>query len=144
MANKAIQFILRIRRITLGKNKGKDMQLAVPTDRRRVDARNFFKAVAKNTTFSEREVAAVINEAVSTARDFVANGETVEFGDMGTLVPSFKSKMVEKGTPFNANVHILKPTVGIRFSRKYFELEDVSFEQVTPRVVKEPKLPPKP
>ena len=95
MANKAIQFILRIRKIALGKNKGKDMQVAVPTDRRRVDARNFFKAVAKNTTFSEREVAAVINEAVSTARDFVANGETVEFGDMGTLVPSFKSKIFQ-------------------------------------------------
>ena len=116
--------------MSVGPNKGQEMQTAVATGRHRVDFRNFCHQVAKNTTFSEQEVAAVINQAVSTARDIVANGDTVEFGDMGTLLPSFKSKAVPKDEKFNAVKHIVKPVVHLMPSKKYFELNDASFEQV--------------
>jgi len=53
----------------------------------------------------------------------------VDFGDLGSLMPSFKSKAVEQGTKFNANIHIEKPVVLLKPSRKYFMLTDVSYEQ---------------
>ena len=146
MARKALQFFLRLRKMTLGPNKGQEMLTAVPTHRERITFREFCHRTAKNTTFSEREVAAVINEAVTTAREIVTDGDTVEFGDLGTLMPSFKSKMVPKDKPFVTNAHITKPVVRLLPNRKYFELDDVSFEQVVPPAPKPPKLPktPKP
>ena len=91
------------------------MQVAVPTGRHRVDFRSFCRQVANNTTFSEQEVYAVLNQAI---------------GDMGTLMPSFKSKAVPKGEKFNVKKHIVKAVVNLIRSKKYFELNDVSFEQV--------------
>ena len=41
---------------------------------------------------------------------------------------SFKSKTVEQGTKFNANVHIEKPVVLLQPSKKYFTLTGVSYE----------------
>lgn len=130
MANKPIQFFIRLRKMTIGLLKDKVVQIAQITGRKRVDFRNFCVQVAKNTTFSPQEVGAIINLAIYTARDLVANGDTVEFGDMGTLMPSFRSKAVEQGQKFNANEHILKPTVKLILSKKYFELTGVSFERV--------------
>ena len=141
MANRPLQFIVKLRKMSVGPNKGQEMQTAVATGRHRVDFRNFCHQMAKNTTFSEQEVAAVINQAVSTARDIVANGDTVEFGDMGTLLPSFRSKTVPKGKPFHAAEHILRPVVRLLLSKKYFELKDVSFEQVKAPKPKTPKTP---
>ncbi|EFM01193.1 putative DNA-binding protein [Hoylesella marshii DSM 16973 = JCM 13450] len=141
MANKPLQFFVQTKTMNVGPNKGQEMQTAIPTGRKRVDFRNFCKQVAKNTTFSEREVAAMLNEAVSTARDIVANGDSVEFGDMGTLTPSFRSHAVPKGKPFHAAEHIVKPVVRLTLSRKYFELKDVSFEQVPAPAKKEKKKP---
>ena len=74
----------------------------------------------------------MLNLASETARDIVANGDIVEFGDMGTLTPSFKSKAVETVEQFRAQQHIEKPVVKLLASRKYFTLNDVTFEQVTP------------
>ena len=97
MANRPLQFVLRLRKLKVkGKENKVDMQVAVPTGRKRVDFRSFCKAVSNNTTFSPEEVHAVLNMSIATARNFVANGDTVEFGDMGTLLPSFKSKAVPK------------------------------------------------
>jgi histone-like DNA-binding protein len=53
----------------------------------------------------------------------------VDFGDLGSLMPSFKSMAVEKGQKFNANIYIEKPIVLLKPSRKYFMLTDVSDEQ---------------
>lgn len=83
-----------------------------------------------------QEVAAVLNLATETARDIVANGDIVDFGDLGTLKPSFKSKAVEVGTPFRAQVHIEKPVVRLVASSKYFTLTDVAYEQVTKKETK--------
>ena len=111
MANKPIQFILKEQKLNIGKQAGKTVIVACPTGRQRVDFRNFCERIAKSTTFDAQEVAAVLNLASETARDIVANGDIVEFGDLGTLTPSFKSKAVLKGEQFRAQQHIEKPVV---------------------------------
>lgn len=63
----------------------------------------------------------------------------MDFGDLGTLKPSFKSKAVEVGTPFRAQVHIEKPVVRLVASTKYFTLTDVAYEQVTKKETKKKK-----
>lgn len=68
---------------------------------------------------------AVLNYATEIARDIV------EFGDLGTLSPSFKSKVVPVGEVFNVQKHIEKPVVRLSPSRKYFTLTDVTYEQTT-------------
>ena len=86
MSNKPLQYVLRLRKLRVkgkdGKEVKEEMQVAVPTGRHRVDFRSFCKAVSNNTTFSPEEVHAVLNMSIATARNFVANGDTVEFGDM--------------------------------------------------------------
>ena len=136
IANKPLQFILTERKLNVGKAGEKTVQIAQPTGRHRVDFRNFCERVAKSTTFNPQEVAAVLNLATETARDIVANGDIVDFGDLGTLKPSFKSKAVEVGTPFRAQVHIEKPVVRLVASSKYFTLTDVAYEQVTKKETK--------
>lgn len=96
MANKPLQFVLVERKLNVGANAGKVVQIAQPTGRHRVSFRNFCERVAKSTTFNRQEVEAVLNYATEIARDIVANGDIVEFGDLGTLKPSFKSKLVPK------------------------------------------------
>lgn len=131
MANKPLQFVLKEQKLNIGKQAGKTVIVARPTGRHRVDFRNFCTRIAKSTTFNPQEVAAVLNLATEIARDIVANGDIVDFGDLGTLTPSFKSKAVEKGQLFHAQVHIEKPVVKLMPSRKYFTLTDVTYEQVS-------------
>ena len=131
MANKPIQFFLREQKLNIGKQARKTVIVARPTGRQRVDFRNFCARIAKSTTFNAQEVAAVLNLASETARDIVANG------DMGTLTPSFKSKAVERVEQFRAQQHIEKPVVKLLASAKYFTLNDVTYEQVEPKVKKE-------
>ena len=95
MSNKPIQFVLKERKLNIGKQAGKTVIVAQPTGRHRVDFRNFCARISKSTTFNPQEVAAVLNLATETAREIVANGDIVDFGDLGTLKPSFKSKAVE-------------------------------------------------
>ncbi|QUB61783.1 histidinol phosphate phosphatase [Prevotella melaninogenica] len=137
MANKPIQFFLREQKLNIGKQAGKTVIVARPTGRQRVDFRNFCARIAKSTTFNAQEVAAVLNLASETAHDIVANGDIVEFGDMGTLTPSFKSKAVERVEQFRAQQHIEKPVVKLLASAKYFTLNDVTYEQVEPKAKKE-------
>ena len=119
--------------MNVGANAGKIVQIAHPTGRHRVNFRNFCERVAKSTTFNRQEVEAVINYATEIAKDIVANGDIVEFGDLGSLTPSFKSKAVPKDEKFLVNVHIEKPVVRLNPSRKYFTLTDVTYEQVEPK-----------
>lgn len=144
MANKPLQFVIVERKLAIGKHAGKVMQIAKPTGRHRIDFRNFCERVAKSTTFNRQEVEAVLNYATEIAKDIVANGDIVDFGDLGTLMPSFKSKAVEKGQTFNANIHIEKSVVFLQPSKKYFTLTDVSYEQTTVKPKeKKPKTKPK-
>ncbi len=141
MPNKPLQFVLTERKLNIGPQAGKIVQIARPTGRHRVDFRSFCERVAKSTTFNRQEVEAVLNYAIEIARDIVANGDIVEFGDLGTLSPSFKSKAVEKGKTFRAQEHIEKPVVLLSPSRKYFTLTDVSYEQTTAKPKKDPAPP---
>ena len=104
--NKPLAYVLRERKMSIGKLKGQIVQVASPTDRRSVSFDHF--------------------------------GDMVEFGRLGKLKPSFKSKVVPKGEEFNANTHITEARVILRPNSEYFRLDDVSFERVTPRT-KKPK-----
>ena len=129
MANKPLQFVLVERKLNVGANAGKVVQIAQPMGIHRVSFRNFCERVAKSTTFNRQEMEAVLNYATEIARDIVANGDIVEFGDLGTLKPSFKTKSVPKGEIFNVQKHIEKPVVRLSPSKKYFTLTDVTYEQ---------------
>lgn len=72
MANKPLQFVLVERKLNVGANAGKVVQIAQPTGRHRVSFRNFCERVAKSTTFNRQEVEAVLNYATEIARDIVA------------------------------------------------------------------------
>ncbi|KGN79955.1 histidinol phosphate phosphatase [Porphyromonas gulae] len=131
MSNKPLQFVLVERKLNVGTNAGKVVQIAQPTGRHRVSFRSFCERVAKSTSFNRQEVEAVLNYATEIARDIVANGDIVEFGDLGTLKPSFKSKAVPKGEVFSIQKHIEKPIVRLNTSKKYFTLTDVCYERMT-------------
>ncbi len=140
MENNPIRFALYERTATLGKMKGKTVIQAKPTGRERISHRNFCEEVGRATTFTGAEVEAVLRLASEVAKKHVENGDSVDFGDIGTLRPTFKSKQIEKGTEeFNAHKHIIKPRVLLSPSRQYFELRGVSFERVEPQPKKKAK-----
>ena len=143
MANRPLAYTLTERKATIGAMAGKTVIQANPTGRKRVDHRSFCDEVARATTFTGAEVEAVLRLAAEIAKRHVENGDIVEFGDIGTLTPSFQSKLVEKGVvEFNPNIHIIKPVVRLSPSRKYFTLTGVSYERVEAPVKKTKK--PKP
>lgn len=132
MSNRPLAYVLSERKANLGKMAGKIVLQARPTGRKRVDHRSFCDEVAHATTFTGAEVEAVLRLAAEIAKRHVENGDIVDFGDIGTLSPSFQSKLVEKGKEkFNPNVHITKPIVHLAPSKKYFTLTGVSYEHVT-------------
>ena len=132
MSNRPLAYVLSERKANLGKMAGKIVIQARPTGRKRVDHRSFCDEVAHAITFTGAEVEAVLRLAAEIAKRHVENGDIVDFGDIGTLSPSFQSKLVEKGKEkFNPNVHITKPIVHLAPSKKYFTLTGVSFEHVT-------------
>ena len=131
MAGKSLSYVLVERKLNVGPKGKQIMQIAQPTKRRRVDFESFCAQVARATSFTRQEVAAVLSYSAEIARDLVASGDIVEYGDLGTLKPSFKSKAVPKGEKFKPNVHIEKAMVKLSPSPKYFTLNDVSYEQVS-------------
>ena len=125
MANRPLAYTLTERKATIGAMAGKTVLQARPTGRKRIDHRSFCDEVGHATTFTGAEVEAVLRLAAEIAKLHVENG------DIGTLTPSFQSKIVEKGkTEFNPNIHITKPVVRLSPSKKYFTLSGVSYERV--------------
>ena len=59
MAGKSLSYILVERKLNVGPKGKQIMQIAQPTNRRRVDFENFCAQVARATTFTRQEVAAV-------------------------------------------------------------------------------------
>ena len=132
MSNRPLAYVLSERKANLGKMAGKIAIQARPTGRKRVNHRSFCDEAAHATTFTGAEVEAVLRLAAEIAKRHVENGDIVDFGDIGTLSPSFQSNLVEKGKEkFNPNVHIAKPIVHLAPSKKYFTLTGVSYEHVT-------------
>ena len=131
MASRPIAYTQKGRKGIVGNLKGKIVVQAHPTGRKRVDHRSFCDEVAHATTFTGAEVEAILRLAAEIAKKYVENGDIVDFGDIGTLTPSFQSKLVEKGKEeFNPKVHITKPVVHLTPSKKYFTLTGVSYEYV--------------
>ncbi len=130
MSNKPLQYVLFEREIKVGKHKGQKMQVALPTGRKKVQFRYFCEMIARSTTFNEHEVAAIINYATEIAKHIVSNGNSVEFGDLGILSPSFKSEAVPLNETFNVRKHIKDAVISFRPSKHYFKLEDVRYEKV--------------
>ena len=97
MANRPLAYVLTERKATLGKLAGKTVIQALPTGRKRIDHRSFCDEVARATTFTGAEVEAVLRLAAEIAKRHVENGDSVDFGDIGTLTPTFSSSLVEKG-----------------------------------------------
>ena len=131
MANRPLTYSLTERKAVIGKMAGKIVLQARPTGRKRIAHRNFCNEVAYATTFTGAEVEAVLRLAAAIAKQHVENGDIVEYGDIGTLSPSFKSKIVEKGKEeFRPIIHITKPVVRLTPSKQYFTLKDVSYKRV--------------
>ena len=139
MAEKALNYTLHQRKAVAGKFKGQMVQVAFPSGRNRVNFRHFCERVAKATTFTHHEVAAVLNYATEIAKDIVSQGDMVEFGDLGVLKPSFKSQQVPVEEKFLAAKHILKPVVTPKPSKGYFALTNVEYERIEPKPKKGPK-----
>ena len=131
MANRPLTYSLTERKAVIGKMAGKIVLQARPTGRKRIAHRNFCNEVAYATTFTGAEVEAVLRLAAEIAKQHVENGDIVEYGDIGTLSPSFKSKIVEKGKEeFRPIIHITKPVVRLTPSKQYFTLKDVRYKRV--------------
>jgi predicted histone-like DNA-binding protein len=126
---KKLMYVLKEQKMTLGKLKGKTVYVARPTDRKRVSHRAFCEEVARATTFTGAEVEAVLRLAAETAKKHVESGETVDFGDIGSLTPTFKSVAVERKEDFNVQKHIVRPMVKLRPSSRYFGLSGVTYER---------------
>lgn len=144
MANKPLQFVVTERKLTVGSRKGEIVRVAHPTGRARISHRNFCEEVARATTFTGAEIEAVLRLAAEVAKKHVENGEIVDYGDMGSLTPSFKSKAVRAGEPFRAQEHIMQPVVRFLPSRRYFTLVGVTYEQVLTRNAPSKPKPTKP
>lgn len=137
MANRPITYTLLERKS--GINPKKTVFQAYPSGRKRVDHRTFCEEVGRATTFTGAEIEAVLRLAAEIAKHHVENGDIVDFGDIGTLKPSFQSKTVDKAEDFNANIHITKPVVRLTASKRYFTLNGVSYERVEAKPKKEKK-----
>ncbi len=81
-----------------------------------------------------------MNYATEIACDIVANSDIVEFGDLGTLYPSFKSKIVPQGEVFNVQKHIENRSFD-SLPRKYLTLTDVTYEQTVTKPKKGSTMP---
>lgn len=131
--NRPLNYTVRECKVSIGKFKGQYVKRAYPIFRQRVSLRTFCAEIADATTFTPGEVMGVLMRATTIAKRHVENGDNVVFGDLGTLSPSFKSQMIPAGEVFDAKKHISRPIVRLIPSRKYFVLENVSYERVNGR-----------
>lgn len=109
------------------KEKQRTVVRAIPTQRKKVSFRALCEKVAHATTYSWTEVQGILQETSGIARSLVAEGNSVEIGDFGTLIPSFTSKTAESAEAFNATTHISRARVRLSPSRKYFDLSKMEF-----------------
>ena len=119
MANRPLAYTLTERKAAIGAMAGKTVLQARPTGRKRIDHRNFCEEVARATTFTGAEVEAVLRLAAEIAKRHVENGDIVEFGDIGTLTPSFQSKR-RSSTPMSISPRLScasRPHASISHSR---------------------------
>lgn len=111
----------KIRTTNLRDKEGKKrpMQVAQATRRKRTSVEDFSRLVADTTTFSRQEVRAVIDRMAEVAIRELNRGYSVELGDFGTLIPSFRSVAVPVGEEFNPRKHIHSPRVTMRMKPNF-------------------------
>ena len=126
----ALGYMLRDVEMKIGKFAGKTVTVATARARGHVSFMRFCDMVAGHTTFNYMEVAAILNLAADTARSLVAGGESVNFGRLGSLSPTLRSKAVAKEEEFSAMTHIRGARVRLRPNRQFFRLDDVAFERI--------------
>ena len=126
---RSLLYKIRKQKMTVGKYKDKEVYTAIPTGRERVGHREFCEEVARATTFTGAEVEAALRLAAEVAKRHVENGESVDFGDIGTLTPTFRSHAVPKAEDFDPKRHITRPMVRLRASRRYFTIARASYER---------------
>ena len=126
----ALGYMLRDVEMKIGKFAGKTVTVATARARGHVSFMRFCDMVAGHTTFNYMEVAAILNLAADTARSLVAGGESVNFGRLGSLSPTLRSKAIAKGEEFSAMTHIRGARVRLRPNRQFFRLDDVAFERI--------------
>lgn len=141
---RSLLYKIRRQKMTVGKYKGKEVYTAIPTGRERVGHREFCEEVARATTFTGAEVEAALRLAAEVAKRHVENGESVDFGDIGTLTPTFKSHAVPKAEDFDPKRHITRPMVRLRASRRYFTIARASYERADDTPFATPGEPAKP
>ena len=100
-----MNYSLSERKLKIGKQAGKTVRIARARIRGRISFARFCDLVAEHTTFNYMEVASILNLSADMARGLVAGGETVEYGRLGCLCPSLRSKAVAKEIDFNATTH---------------------------------------
>lgn len=120
-----IYYKLKQQKINFGKLKGQLVQIALPTNRKRISTTEFCKLVADGNTFDRHEVQAVMNRMAEVACRELQRGASIEMGDFGTLSPTFKSQAVPHGTEFNAVKHITKPRVRMRLKPRFATLLEI-------------------
>lgn len=125
-----MNYSLSERKLKIGKQAGKTVRIARARVRGRVSFARFCDLVAEHTTFNYMEVASILNLSADMARGLVAGGETVEYGRLGCLCPSLRSKAVVKEVDFNAaTAHI-----------QYMPVTNRSTPSTTPRTMRGPCL----
>lgn len=120
-----IYYKLKQQKINFGKLKGQLVQIAQPTNRKRISTTEFCKLVADGNTFDRHEVQAVMNRMAEVACRELQRGASIEMGDFGSLSPTFKSQAVPHGTEFNAVKHISKPRVRMRLKPRFATLLEI-------------------
>lgn len=141
---RSLLYKIRRQKMSVGKYKGKEVYTAIPTGRERVGHREFCEEVARATTFTGAEVEAALRLAAEVAKRHVENGESVDFGDIGTLTPTFRSHAVPKAEDFDPKRHITRPMVRLRASRRYFTIAHASYERADGTPGQAPSEPAKP
>lgn len=134
MAEKSIYYKLHKRKASMGRLRGKEVVQAYPVVNQSIDFRTFCEQVAEGTTFTDAEVAAVLQLAAECARAHLLAGNSVHLSDFGTLQPSFESSLVDVSQePFNAQKHIRKPHAIFRPSKRYFNLHEAHIRKAKER-----------
>ena len=96
MAGKSLSYVLVERKLNVGPKGKQIMQIAQPTKRRRVDFESFCAQVARATTFTRQEVAAVLSYSTEIAREIVASSPSAKYFTLNDVSYEQVSKSKKK------------------------------------------------
>lgn len=130
VANKPLRFVLVERKMDFGATAEKKEQEAKPMSGYCIDFRSFCERMAMSTILNCYGVEATLNYATEIGHDIVASSDVLKFGDLGTLISSFKSKIVTSCEVFNVQKHIEKLVVQLVEEVPYAYPHDLRADRV--------------